>query len=96
MINELIDILLQVKDKIKDDSDCIYTYYETPQEMRNEIDKYLLELKKGSIIFLDEMCMHFSPTAAYQEHSMGNNWTVEYLKLAEQFDNVYEAIKKYN
>ena len=96
LIKEAISILLQVKDKIKDDSDCIYTYYETPEEMRNEIDKYVLELEKGSMFLLDEMYTHFLPTAAYQEHSMGNNWTIEYHKLAARFDKVYEKIKSYN
>ena len=95
LIKEVIQILLKVKDNIKDNSDCIWTYYETSQLMHNEIDKYVLELEKDSTIFLDEICMHFSPTAAYQEHSMANDWSNEYLKLAERFDKVYEAIKNY-
>jgi hypothetical protein len=93
LINEAINILLQVKDKIKDDSDCVYTYYETPGDMRKEIDKYVQELKNGRTILLDEMYMHFLPTAAYQEHSMADDWTIAYHNLAERFDKVYIAIK---
>ncbi|MFT3911431.1 MAG: hypothetical protein QM737_18555 [Ferruginibacter sp.] len=88
-------MLTIVESYIKDDSDLTWVYYETPAEMRNEIDKYILELGKGNIESLDEISMHFSPTAAYQEHSMANNWTDEYHKLAEKFDNIYEALKKY-
>jgi hypothetical protein len=96
LIDETISILLQVKDNIKEDSVCICTYYETAEQMHNEIDKYIQEFKKGNLLFLDEVCIHFSPTAAYQEHSIANNWTTEYLNLAVQFDKVCEAIKKYN
>ncbi|MEO6252389.1 MAG: hypothetical protein ABIO79_03755 [Ferruginibacter sp.] len=94
--NEAIDILLKVKDHIADNSDCIWTYYETPQQMRDDIDKYILELGKGSTSLLDEMYMHFLPTAAYQEHSLMNNWTVEYHKLAARFDKIYDALKNSN
>jgi len=95
LIKEAIVILLKVKGNIKDNSDCIYTYYETPEQMHAEIDKYVIELKSGSILFLDEMYMHFLPTAAYQEHSMQNGWTTEYLALAGRFDKIYEVLKNY-
>jgi hypothetical protein len=63
--------------------------------MRNEIDKYILELEEGNISCLEEMNVHFSVTAAYQEHAMANDWHFEYLKLAERFDKIYEDIKSY-
>lgn len=94
LLKEAIAILLKIKENIKDDSDCIWTYYENPQQMRDEIDTYVLELEKGSVRLLDETYAHFAPTAAYQEHSMSNDWTVEYHKLAEEFDEIYEALKK--
>lgn len=93
-IDQLIDILLEIKEHIKDESDCIWTYYETPEQIRDEINKYILELENGNMQSLDEINMHFLPTAAYQEHSMSNGWSDEYIKLAGEFDEIYNALKK--
>ncbi|MGG9962381.1 hypothetical protein [Ferruginibacter sp. SUN106] len=96
LVTEVIQILVKVKNNIRDNSDCIWTYYETPEQMRSEIDKYILELEKGSTMFLDKIYMHFAPTAAYQEHSIANGWSDEYLELAGRFDKIYEVIKTTN
>ena len=96
LTKELINILINVKDHIKDDSDLTWVYYETPDDIRIEIDKYITELEKGKVAFLDEIYTHFLPTAAYQEHSIANNWSTEYQEIAKQFDKIYEALKKYD
>lgn len=96
LTKEAISILLKIKENLKDESDCIWTYYENATQMRQEIDKYILELEKSSLRLLDDTYMHFLPTAAYQEHSMANNWTIEYHKLAEKFDKIYKALKTYS
>jgi hypothetical protein len=96
LVQEAISILLNVKEKIKDNSDCVWTYYENSEQMKNEIDNYVLELTNGSLKSLDEIYTHFLPTAAYQEHSMANNWSPEYHKLASKFDKVYVALKNYS
>ena len=96
LIQDAISILLKVKEKIKDNSDCVWTYYENSEQMKNEIDKYVHELTNGSLKLLDETYMHFLPTAAYQEHSMSNDWSPVYHKLASEFDKVYEALKNYS
>ena len=92
---EAIVILNDVKNHIKDNSDLTWVYYETVDDMRNEIDKYIVSFQNGSIKFLNEVNTHFAPTAAYQEHSMANDWTIEYHKLAERFDKIYDDLKKY-
>jgi hypothetical protein len=89
LIKEAIAILL----KVKDNSDCIWTYYETPEQMRTDIDKYISALEKNSLLLLDETYMHFLPTSGYQEHSIANDWTTEYHKLAERFDNYMKSLK---
>lgn len=93
-IHQLIDILLNIKEHIKDESDCVWIYYETPEQIRDEINKYILELENGNMQSLDEINIHFLPTAAYQEHSMSNGWSDEYIKLAGEFDSIYNALKK--
>ncbi len=61
--------------------------------MRKEIDKYILDFENGSLKFLDEVNVHFAPTAAYQEHSMANNWSADFHRLAEKFDKIYNSLK---
>ncbi|MGC4036346.1 MAG: hypothetical protein QM764_10305 [Chitinophagaceae bacterium] len=90
---EAIIILQKVKDQIHTNSDCTWVYYETPDKMKEDIDKYISELEKGNLLLLDEMYVHFLPTAAYQEHAIANGWSIIYHKLAEQFDEVYKCLK---
>ena len=96
LLAETITILIDVKNHIKDNSDLTWTYYETVADMRNEIDKYIITFKDGNIEFLNEVNTHFAPTAAYQEHSMANDWTIEYHKLAERFDKIYNRFINYS
>jgi len=37
--------------------------------------------------------MLFAPTGTFQEHSISNGWSNEYLALAEKFDKIYDALK---
>lgn len=61
--------------------------------MRDDIDKYIDGLEKGDTRFLEDIDLHFAPTAAYQEHSMANDWTDEYLCIADRFDKIYKAFR---
>ncbi|NOW96556.1 hypothetical protein FHW89_003229 [Mucilaginibacter sp. SG564] len=40
--------------------------------------------------------MLFAPTGTFQELSISNGWSHEYLNLAHQFDVYYEKFKKDN
>ena len=44
---------------------------------------------------LEKLNMEFAPTSTYQELSLSNGWSDEYLKLAKQFDKLYIKIKRY-
>jgi hypothetical protein len=93
LIQKLIKVLKAIKANIHDDADCTWSYYETPQKARNEIDQYISELEKGNINSLPEISVHFAPTSAYQELSLQNNWSKEYLKLSTQFDKIQGGLK---
>jgi len=90
---ELIEVLKAVKANIKDDADCIWSYFETPQDAQNEIDRYVAELEKGNLNSLHEISVHFAPTAGYQELSLQNGWSNEYIKLSERFDKIESGLK---
>ncbi|MGC4102869.1 hypothetical protein [Ferruginibacter sp.] len=93
LFKEAAAILTAVKFHARDDTNFDWVYYETAQDMRNEIDQYIASFEKGSREYLDEVNMHFLPTAAYQEHSIANDWVAEYYVLAERFDKIYAALK---
>lgn len=86
LANDLIEILQTIKAKVHINSICDWSYFNSPEDVHKEIDRYISELKNGNLASLNEIKMHFAPTSGYQELSMQNNWSAEYLKLAEKFD----------
>lgn len=90
---EAINILLLVREKITDNSDLMWTSYETAEELREEIDKCLEGLRRIDNVILDDINYHFSPAATFQEHSLQNGWSDEYQKLAARFDELLKQLK---
>ena len=95
-IQELIDILLKVKERFTDKSDFLWTSYETSKEIRNELDICIEQLNKGDTNCLEKLNICFLPTSTFQEHSLQNNWAKEYMKLSEKFDHLYTNIKDHS
>jgi hypothetical protein len=93
LTTEAVNVLLDIKEKITDTSDLVWTSYETAKELRDDIDKMIRELKEGKSGVIDETYSHFLPTSTFQEHAMSNGWTDEYMRLAEQFDKIYKDFK---
>lgn len=93
-MNEAVDILLTIKKKITDTSELIWTSYETAEELRDDIERIVKQLKEGNNTVIGEAYSHFLPTSTFQEHAMQNGWTEEYMKLAERFDKIYEELKE--
>ena len=93
MIHDLIIIIEKVKEKLTNDSDMLWTNYETAASLKAELEKYITALKAGKTDRLGNLNMHFLPTSTFQEHSLMNDWTEEYMKLANEFDGIYATIK---
>lgn len=93
MTKQATEILLKVRDKITDESDLVWTSFETAEELRKEIDGFISRLNHGDKEVIKDVYIHFLPTSTFQEHSMQNGWTEEYMKLAERFDKIYERQK---
>ena len=93
MLEELNSIIEKIKLKISDDSDMVWTGYNTAKELRDEIDLYINQFNGGDLNCLEELSKYFLPTSTFQEHSISNGWPDEYLKLAEAFDKIYYSIK---
>lgn len=93
LFQEVANIVLAVKDKITDDSDVVWAGYNSPIELRTEIDDHLSLLQGGDYNALENIKVHFLPTCTFQEHSISNGWADEYMTLSERFDSLYNKIK---
>jgi hypothetical protein len=91
-MKDLIGVLLRVRSKITDESDMLWIYFETPSDLRNEIDGFILQLEKEDISCLAGIHTHFMPTGTFQEHSLMNGWSKEYLFIATGFDKIYKRL----
>jgi hypothetical protein len=95
MTKELTDLIGQVKNKITDDSDMVWTNYDNAKQLRDELETYILELQSGDMGSIEKLKKFFLPTAPLQEHSISNGWGNEYLELSKKFDGLY-AIRRTN
>jgi hypothetical protein len=89
----LITIVKKVKEKFKDGSNTVWTCYTDAREARNELDAFISLLNSGGYQCLDKLSICFAPTGIFQEHSLSNGWSEDYLKLADEFDCLYSKIK---
>lgn len=95
MTQELIEIINSVKAEFTDDSDLLWTSYSSAIQAREELDKYVNQLRQGDQSCLKELQVHFWPSCTFQEHALMNGWSAKYLKLAEEFDHIYAKVKNH-
>jgi hypothetical protein len=88
MIEELIEIIKILKTKITDDSDMVWTGYETSKQLRDELEVYINELEAGNTSSMENIKILFAPTGPLQEHSIAHGWGNEFLDLSEKFDQL--------
>ncbi len=94
MIDEIIKIIEIVKNKISDSSDVVWTRYGSAKKFKDDLDTYIIRLKTNDKSCLKELNILFLPTGSIQEHSISNGWADEYLILAEEFEKIYNQLKK--
>jgi hypothetical protein len=87
---ELIDLLTEIKKKITDDSDVVWTRFNTVDELRKHLDKYILLLNQRDKKVINDINIDFAPTSTFQELSIQNGWSEDYIRLASKFDRLYE------
>lgn len=90
----LIELLKLIKSRTGKDADTSWSSYDDPQEIREELDEYISQLTAGNEEVLNTLNLLFAPTSTFQELSIANNWSDEYLAMAEEFDKIYERLKK--
>ncbi|HWY98027.1 MAG TPA: DUF2784 domain-containing protein, partial [Bacteroidia bacterium] len=64
---ELIDILNNVKSRIKEDDNVLWTPYSSPQEIINRIDECIINFDKDEEKVLRDIELEFLPTSTFQD-----------------------------
>lgn len=88
VLSQIAEVVETVLGKIDDDTDLMWTHYDSPDELRQEIMEDLQALKAGAHDKLEVFRGHFLPTATFQELALSNGWPDEYLSLAKEFDKL--------
>lgn len=91
---QLIKLINRVKVNMLDNTDMTYSYYETSSELIQILDKCISEIEQGNLKVIDDLAIELAPTSSLQEHSISNEWSNEYLIIAEEFDSILRLAKK--
>lgn len=86
----VIEILNSIREYITDDSNFDWTSFDNSDQLNNEIDSLIFRFKEEDLTAFRDLYIHFLPTSTFQEHSLSNGWSERYMKLASQYDEVYE------
>jgi hypothetical protein len=88
------EILKQIKELIKSDSDTVWGGYENAGEFLAELNKDIEQIEVCDFNTLNKVQSEFLPASTYQEISVSNDWSDNFLFLAEDFDKLYKRIKE--
>ena len=88
--NRLEVLFEKLKSYLIADTDMIFTRYENVKDYTNYLEQLLIKIKTGDIEALNKLKLEFAPTGNLQELSISNGWGKEFLKIAEEFDDVIE------
>lgn len=87
-------ILETIKNWTTDETDTVWAGYDNGKEFLIDLNTDIEKMSFCDFETLDKINMEFAPTSTYQEISLSNGWSEDFLKLAEQFDILYNVIKK--
>ena len=87
-ITSMIELLHEVKHSLVQSKPSIYANRD-PDELIEEIDLIIPELKEKIFWRLLEVKINFLPTSCYQEIARHNNWSDEFIELGDRFNMIY-------
>ena len=94
-IREIIKLLKIIREYVSiKDSDVTMSTFNTNKEVIIVIDNHIKWLSKSDISIINDLIVLLLPTSDFQEISISNGWSEEYLKIANKFDSLIKLIKK--
>lgn len=94
LVDDLIQLLVKVNDKIEDNSDVGWAMHYNPTDLKGEILESCRLIKSGDYKCVYRLSLLFAPTGRLQEHSIANGWATEFLRFSEEFDSLYLQFQK--
>ncbi|MCQ4922202.1 hypothetical protein NE686_03840 [Tissierella carlieri] len=85
--SKVIEVLERVKFILNNyQNDLTYSSYNCEQELIDELDCYIEQIKDDDFSRTDDILLLFAPTGNLQEISMDSGWGREYIKFADIID----------
>lgn len=92
-LEEFIATFKNEINRITPDTDTCFTRFSSSQELKELLTAELSELQNGNLDKIISIYGHFAPTSTFQELSIQNGWTNEYIDIAGRMDELYMRIK---
>jgi len=89
------EILETIRDYTDKDTDTVWAGYDNADEFLTDLNADIEKVKFCDFATLDKLEMEFAPTSTYQELSLSNGWSENFLELAKRFDKLNEKLKKH-
>ena len=83
------NLLQHISCKVGPGSDTTLAGFDSPAAFKAELKIDILNIRNCSFATLDKINIEFSPTRTYHELSIANDWEDEYMKLAEEFQQLH-------
>ncbi len=94
-IKEIISLLKIIRGYVNiENSNVIMSTFNTNKDVINTIDNHIARLSESDFSKINELIVLFLPTSDFQEISISNGWSKEYLRIAREFDNLIQLVKK--
>lgn len=91
-LEKLISVIKETRKYLaREGNDFSWSSWNDREAALSEIDSILTQLDNGSV---PDVGVLFAPTGPIQEVSMSSGWSLEFLKLAERFDEAYAIAKR--
>lgn len=91
-MEELKQLLIKVRAKISPNTCMIWTKYDSPEQLTDELDIYIKDLQEAKFQNWEALDLLFSPTGTLQECSISNAWGNDYLQLANEYDKIRSGL----
>ncbi|NJM24754.1 MAG: hypothetical protein HC859_03790 [Bacteroidia bacterium] len=91
-LQEAVDILIAMRDKIADDANLTWSYYESADQLRRELDDCIDGVRRSDKEHISGLGLYFYPACDMQTISIDNGWSGDYIEFASRYDQLEPAL----
>ncbi len=90
------ELLRKIKSFITPEADTLWAAYDNAEVFLNDLNIDIENIENCNFESLHNVNAEFLVASTYQELSLSNGWSNQYLVIAEDFDKIYEKICKWS